>query len=396
MLRRIRAHVNAKCKVWRGKGREFVCYNEAMMTIRWAKHKIISRAGRALAIVAALMPGGIAVRGARAQDAPEEGKTILPRGPIPIRDALPFNLLYLQFIPENPDTLRARASRYDVQLDLISNLLIPDPHLGATVVIHNEYQRLRFGWRYGLNARTELSVFVPLEWRDGGILGGLISAYHHLFGLPATALDSPLGGDTYPHYESKLQVTDASGRTLVDQGNAFGLGETMVTVKHTLIRTTSRSALAARAGIKIPTGNPTLLLGSGSFDEGATVDGRYTVGRDVTLYGSLGYVVLGRAGRVPGGRPNTVETLFGIEYHPNHRDSFNLQIDGNGQYVRTGNADADRSNVTATFGYQRVLSRHQIGFLSFSEGGHIHNFTLPSFSNIAPDFTVSMGMTWLP
>jgi hypothetical protein len=319
-----------------------------------------------------------------------------PRGPIPIRDSLPFNLLFLQFTPETADVLRSGGNRYDVQLDVINNLLIPDPRLGATVYIHNEYQQLKFAWRRGLDARTELGVFVPIEWRDGGFLDGIISGYHHFFGLPANADDSPAGGDTYPKYESKLQVTDASGHTLVNQGNAFGLGETVVTVKHTLIRTASRSALALRLGLKLPTGNPTMLLGSGSFDEGLMLDARYNLGRDFTVYGNLGYVMLGRATRAPGSRPNTVETLAGLEYHPNHRDSFNVQIDGNGQFVRTGNEVADRSNVTATFGYQRVLNRHSVGFVSFSEGGHIHNFTLPSFSNIAPDFTVSLGMRWLP
>ncbi len=73
-----------------------------------------------------------------------------------------------------------------------------------------------------------------------------------------------------------------------------------------------------------------------------------------------------------------------------------MQIDGNGTYVVTGNSFADGSNVTATFGYERVLDRHHVGFLSFSEGGHIHNYTLPSFSNISPGFTFSLGMTWMP
>jgi hypothetical protein len=334
-------------------------------------------------------------RPARAQD-DVGAENLSPRGPIPIRDSLPFNLLFLQFTPETADTLRARASRYDLQLDIISNLLVPNPNPGATVNINNEYQRLRFAWRYGIDDRTEVGLFVPLEWRDGGFLDGIISWYHHLVGLSDNSDDSPLGADHYPQYVSKLQVIDANGNTLVDQGNAFGLGETVVTVKHTLIRTSRRSALALRAGLKLPTGNPTLLLGSGSFDEGLTLDARYNLGRDVSLYGNLGYVALGRAGRVPGARPNTVETLIGVEYHPNHRDSFNLQVDGNGQFVRTGNEVADRSNVTLTFGYQRRFSQHTAGFFSFSEGGHIENFTLPALGNIAPDFTVSFGFSWLP
>jgi hypothetical protein len=317
-------------------------------------------------------------------------------GPIPIRDARPYNLLFLQFVPETADTLSRAHNRYDLQLDIINNTLIPDPKRGAKVVEDNEYQRLRFAWRHGIDDRTEVGVFVPLEWRDGGVLDEVIKAYHHLLGLKANADDVPLGRDHFPSYESKLELYDpVTGRALIKQGNAFGLGETTVTLKRRLTATSRRAALSARIGVKAPTGNPGLILGSGSFDEGLTLDGRYSVGREIVLHGSLGYVLLGRAGKVPGSRPNTVETLVAMEYRPNHRDSFIVQIDGNGQFVRTGNRFADRSNVTATFGYQRVFNRRMLGFLSFSEGGHIHNFTLPALSNVGPEFTLSSGLSWL-
>jgi len=318
------------------------------------------------------------------------------RGPIPIRDAGPFNLLFLQFVPESARTQPAHASRYDYQLDFINNTLIPSRTFGAQVIEDNEYQRLRAAWRYGIDARTEVGVFVPLEWRNGGVLDGIIKAYHHLVGLRADALDVPLGRDHYPLFESKLEVDDkATGRPIVSQGNGFGLGEAMVTIKRRLTALKGRGAAAVRIGMKLPTGNPALLLGSGSFDEGVSLDAQYRVGREVTFYGNLGYVLLGHTSVAPGSRPNTVETLIAVEYRPNHRDSFIAQVDGNGQYVRTGNTFADRSNVSATFGYQRVLDRHLLGLISFSEGGHIHSFTLPALSNIAPEFTLTFGLSWL-
>jgi hypothetical protein len=318
------------------------------------------------------------------------------RGPIPIRDARPYNLLFLQFTPETGGILKAGTSRYDLQLDLTNNLLIPDPNLGATVVEQNEYQRLRFAWKHGVGKRTEIGVSVPLLWRNGGILDGIITFYHHLLGFADNAQDVPLGRDHYPPYQSHLEIIDANGHTLVNQGNAFGLGETVLSVSHSLIGPSRRSALATRFGLKLPTGNPTLILGSGSCDAGISLDARYSVGRDVALYGNLGYVVMGPAIKVPGARPNTVESLIALEYRANSRDSYVLQIDGNGQFVRTGNRFADGSNVTATFGVERVLDRRLVSFVSFSEAGHIHNFTLPALSNIGPGFTVSTGLTWLP
>jgi hypothetical protein len=50
--------------------------------------------------------------------------------------------------------------------------------------------------------------------------------------------------------------------------------------------------------------------------------------------------------------------------------------------------------TTATFGYKRLLDRRRILTLSFSENGDIHNYSLPYFSNIGPDFTVSANLAW--
>ena len=166
------------------------------------------------------------------------------RGPLPIRDSRPYNLLFLQFTPDSGDVLPSRASAYDVQMDVINNLLIPDPALGAAVVEDNEYQRLRLGWRHGLGKNTEIGVVLPIEWRNGGFLDPIITAYHHLLGFQDNAQDVPRGRGNYPIYQSILRIVDAHGNPVIDQGNAFGVGETSVTIKHSLVRATRRAALA--------------------------------------------------------------------------------------------------------------------------------------------------------
>jgi hypothetical protein len=316
------------------------------------------------------------------------------RGPIPIRDMRPYNLLFLQFMPETADTLPYNATAFRLQLDVANNLLVPAPNGESKVVEDNEYQRLSLTWRRGLGRNTELSAFVPILWRDGGFLDGILSAYHHLFGLTGNSEDDPAGRDSYAKYHSILLLVDANGKTLVDQGNAFGLGEISLTLKHGLIPTTPRSALALRFGLKLPTGNPTLLLGSGNVDAGLSLDTRYSVGRDINLYLNLGGVLMGHANRVPNAQGAMVQSLVGMEYHPNHRDSFVLQMDDNSLAVRTGNGFADRIQATATFGYRRVLDRQTLFWVSFSENGDIHDYTLPFFSNIGPDFTISLGWEW--
>ncbi len=330
---------------------------------------------------------------ARAQEAPDKDASS-NRGPIPIRDARPLNLLFLQFTPETPDVVARNKNRYDLQLDFINNMQIPGTAGGSTIVEDNEYQRLRFGWRHGLPGNSEFAVYAPLEWRNSGIMDGIISAYHHMANLADNSLDVPLGMGSYPLYQSQLKVIDASGDVLINRGNAFGIGETVMTLKKQLSKQSRRAALSARVGLKVPTGSVSEVLGSGKFNEGVSIDARYSLGRDFTLYGNLGYVLIQKSNIALGTRPNSVQSLACIEYHPNSRDSFVLQVDGNGQFVSTGNDFAGRSNVTATFGYRRRFDRLRSGFVSFSEGGHIENYTMPAIGNASPNFTVSIGMSW--
>lgn len=318
------------------------------------------------------------------------------RGPIPIRDARPYNLLFLQFPPESPVVLTPRANGFGLQLDLINNLLRPRPRQGATVIEDNEMQRLAFSWRRGIGRGVEVSVTVPVLWRNGGALDGILSKWHRFFGFSTTLPDDPGGRDSRSEYQSRLFLADAQGNVLIRQGNAFGLGETRVILKHGLTGRSRRFGLAARLGLKLPTGNPVLLLGSGSFDLGLSLDARYTLGRKIIAYANFGGVLMGRATYAPGARPTMLQTFVGLEYRPNNRDSFLFQIDGNGLALRTGNAFADGSQVTATFGYKRVLDRHLVGFASFSENGDISNYSLPQLSNIGPDITFSTGLEWHP
>lgn len=319
-----------------------------------------------------------------------------PRGPITIRNARPYHLLFLQFLPESPDTLPPGKTRFDFQLDFINNLLLPNPDGGARVIEDNEMQRVTLSWRRGIAAGTELGVFVPILWRNGGFMDEILSWWHRIWGIPGRAEDNPAGRDSRPAYQSLLYLEDADGHTLVHRGNAFGLGEVSLTLKRSLLPSTPRAALALRFGLKLPTGNRRQLLGSGGIDAGLMLDGRYNIGRDLILYAGFGGILMSKAGRVPGAQPSMLQHLLALEYRPNNRDSFLWQLDGSTRAVRVGNAFADRMAATATFGYKRVLDRHLVLALAFSENGDFHNYTLPFLSNIGPDFSTTMALEWHP
>jgi hypothetical protein len=317
------------------------------------------------------------------------------RGPIPVRNLRPYQLLFLQFAPESPDLLPAGKTRLALQLDLANNTLVPDPKEGATVIEDHELQRLLLMWQRGIDANTEAAVLVPILWRNGGILDNIINGWHDLFGIRGTP-DTPAGRTAYRLYHSLIYLKDSKGNVRVNRGNAFGWGDVSATIKRRLLPSTPRSALALRIGLKLPTGNPGLLLGSGGADLGLCMDARYSLGRNIILFGSAGGVLMSKATRVPNAQPGLAQFLFAVEYRPNNRDSFLWQIDGSGAAVRTGNRFADRANIIGTFGYKRVLDRHLVLTLSFTENGDYQNYTTPILGQVGPDFTASMGLEWHP
>jgi hypothetical protein len=290
-------------------------------------------------------------------------------------------------MPEIPDTIGPGVSRYGWQLDVVNNLLLDTPAPGATVVEDAEVQRALPHWRHGIGGRSEAAIYLPIQWRNGGFTDELIRLWHRLFGMPNPAV---------PSYRSLIRARDPSGRALVDVGSAFGPGDLSLTWKHEVVPRTSRANLAIRAGLKLPTGNPGMLLGSGAADAGVSLDSRYNVGCDIILYANLGQVWMGKATRLPSARRNMGQYLFALEYRPNSRDSFLWRADGNSLPVRTGSRFADGGQSTLTFGYKRVLDRHLMMYASFSENGDYHDYSASILGNVGPDFTATLGFEWNP
>jgi len=285
------------------------------------------------------------------------------------------------------------GTRTGVQLDIINNLLRPAPDAnGARVVEDNETQRLLFSWRKGVAPQTELGVFVPLLARNGGILDAPIDAYHRLWSMEGSGLDNPQGREAFPNGESILFYRNPDGQG-VNAGSALGLGDVSLTIKRELSRS-RRAALAVRAGAKLPTGSAGKLLGSGGFDFGLMLDGRYQLGREWIAYGNFGGVLLGDAGNLPGAEKYSVQGLLALEYRKSNRDSYFFQIDANSRVLTPGHSFADGAPVSATLGYKRVLDSRRILAVSFSENGDYHNYRAPVLGNIGPDFTLTLGLEW--
>lgn len=323
---------------------------------------------------------------------PSPTPLIQARGPIAMRNARPFHLVFLQFAPQDPRVLERGQTRLGLQLDLINNLLQPATGAnGASVREDNEVQRLQLSYRKGLGRRLEAAVVVPILARNGGILDAPISSYHRVLGIRGDLDDNPDGRNRQPRGRSVLEYRTASGQS-VSADNAFGLGDVSIFLKRDLLQSRG-AALSLRAGLKVPVGSSSRYLGSGNFDAGLMFDARLSLARRVFLHVGAGAVGMGRANRLPDARRSMVQGSLGLEWS-RRRDSIVAQIDTNSRAITTGNVFADRVPVAISLGYKRDLKHGRIFTAAFSENGDYHLYKAPALGNVAPDFALSFAMEW--
>ncbi len=328
------------------------------------------------------LAGGFFARAAHAQDKWS--------GPLPVQNERPFQSAFGHFEPLSPDVLGAGHARTGVALHVGNDLLIPNPANGSRVVEDFETQRLELRYSRGLGSRWEIGARTSLIARNGGFLDGPISFYHRLFGLAGNGRDNPVGRDNIPRGRGILFFQDAQGNG-VNQGGAFGLGDTQLEARRQLL--SGASAATIRVALKIPTGDTRKILGSGGFDAGAGFDVRHNFTPRLALFGSANAFLYG-ASNVPNAKRTGISGGLGLEFRAGRRDSFLAQVDAQSRTVSTGNPFADKTPVIASLGYKHRFGDGKTAFVSLSENGDFTNYHTSYLANIAPDVSLSVGVEW--
>ena len=127
----------------------------------------------------------------------------------------------------------------------------------------------------------------------------------------------------------------------MNQGKAFGLGserhaQAGIDAHHAPRR--PRRSLRAR---NCRPATRRSCSAAAMWTSGLSLDVRYSLGRDVIAYVNLGGVSDGPRPHLPGAQSGMVQSLVALEYRPNNRDSYILQVDGSTRAVRAGNRFAD-------------------------------------------------------
>lgn len=191
------------------------------------------------------------------------------------------------------------AGGIDTKLVLdIANNAVQGGNAFEQVVIDGETYRAALTLRYRLSPAIELGLDLPLVHHSGGKFDSFIEGWHDTFGLSNNARRQFENSTLNYRY-----TRDGIQRVAITQADD-GVGDLRLSAGYRLFQDDGPlpRAIALRAGLKLPTGDPDLLLGSGGTDLSLGInfsDSQLFGSADWTLFGAAGVVALGNGDVLP-------------------------------------------------------------------------------------------------
>ena len=198
------------------------------------------------------------------------------------------------------------------------------------VILDGEFYRMTLAARYGVASLWEVGIEIPYVQQGGGFLDDFVINWHDTFGLPQGGRDSaPKNRVNYSYRkdgEQKLQINRA----------ASGIGDISLTGGFKLYDSDGsgfHDRLALKGAVKLPAGNSSDLLGSGSTDVMLQLCGSmnsYGEHGSLGMYGSVGGLVMSRSD-VLSNQHNQLAGIgnIGFGWGPFSWISFKVQLNGN-------------------------------------------------------------------
>lgn len=161
-----------------------------------------------------------------------------------------------------PDAQPARVlTGHEVTIRVTADVANSCTYFQSTVEdfwMDGESASFRFSSRIGVGHGLELGLSLPYLTHNPGILDEAISRWHSLTGLPQGRRSSNAEQQLLYRYRAGKQVQFELNRPVSGVGDLLILGGWQIRP--------SAPALTVRIGLKVPTGRPPLLTGSGSAD----------------------------------------------------------------------------------------------------------------------------------
>jgi hypothetical protein len=248
----------------------------------------------------------------------------------PFRTVNQSPLVQIFGIPADSTAIVTDAGHFSFSFsqDAASNYTY-DTTRNEDLLLDGESYRWTLAARYGIGERFEAGIDIPFISQSSGFMDGFIDGWHKTFGLPRGGRNLvPRNRIVYGYVKDGVQKLNM-------QHSESGIGDISLHGGMKLYDRQDdkgRDRLTLRTSIKLPTGDSTNLMGSGSTDFTLSLCGSmngYTEWGSLGVFGSAGAVAMTPSDRLRS-QHNSVAAFgtFGLGWGPTDWISFKVQLNG--------------------------------------------------------------------
>lgn len=296
--------------------------------------------------------------------------------PIPTRLARPYSLPFYRFLFEGP-LLNPGESSLNLNFEAANSFtVLPSlKHPILEEIIESDEVTLRY--RSRLKSGWEWGIQLPIGQLGSGFMDPVITWYHRVvLHLTDDRNQVPFG----EHIVKGPNEPTSEGGT--------GIGDLAATLSYP-IGPRTRGSLA----LKLPTGNPNGMLGSGGVDFGFEIEHFIPINRRWGFSAQLAEIRQGPSTFLRDSRPWAYQASGALTWKPNRKESWTVQLQRESSALNTQGPISDQIQTTTSVAYQRNLGKGRLLTLYFSEDFDVLNPNLPVGVGIGPDFTIGANLT---
>lgn len=297
--------------------------------------------------------------------------------PISTTNNRPYSLLFLRFDPTGK-LLPLGSRKFSIQFTAANSLTIIDNRTTTILKEIIESDILRFNYTFRGSNGIQYQISVPIEDMGPGFMDPIIDWYHRtILHLNSIRSQIPYGGH--------IVYSPAGGPNT----GGFGLGDTILTASYSILPQT-----IASFALKLPTGNPNILTGSGRPDAGIALEHFVKVGKFFGLTLQSAFIAQSQAVHLKYTRPFGWQLCAALTWNPNSRDRWTAQWQRESSALNMGVPLSDQIHASFTLGYIRKITHATKLESFFTEDMDLLNPNLPIGAQVGPDFVVGLKLSW--
>ncbi len=253
---------------------------------------------------------------------------------------------------------------------------------GSALELDGESYHLDLSYQKVLAPRLEVGARLPVLHRTGGWMDAPLTDWHNFLGVPNGKRDEQ------PRDALRLYFDDGAGVRYLNEDASTSVGDMQVWTRYQLTRSGDGRQISLYGGLKVPTGDPDRLTGSGALDVsiGAGLSDPVSLRAiRTTLSANVGVVLLGEGDVLPDIQRSSV-TFAGLQaaVHLSRKLSLIGGIQATSAYYDTDIGAIGDDTVQLLFG----------GDYRFDSGWQVQlGIVEDGLSRVMPDFAVHLSLS---